>query len=152
MDEGLKWLGRHVSSIKTVLDVGASNGCWTRRCMTHFPQARYVLFEPQPVHHEALDAFEMASGQVTVVKKAVGSCVGHSLFDITDPFGGSLTQNGKADNTIKVELTTIDQSLEEMRIDGPFLMNLDTHGHERSILQGASHTLEHADILIYLSP
>ena len=146
---GLKWLYDHNFHIATILDVGASNGCWSMDCMEFFPDANYVLFEPQPVHSDALDTFSKSSRQsVITVKKAVGSSEGKTFFDATDAFGGALAK-GKADNTIEVELTTIDASVSQLQAKGPFLLKLDTHGFEKGILEGASDTLDQADVLIF---
>ncbi len=148
MREGLQWLSEHNFYVKTVLDVGASNGCWSKKCMDFFPKATYVLFEPQPVHSDALDAFVESCKQTVIpVKKAVGASEGQTLFYAPRPFGGALARR-KADNTIKVGLTTIDASVSQLQIEGPYLLKLDTHGFEKSILEGASNTLEKIDILV----
>lgn len=148
MREGLKWLANQGIHINTVLDVGASNGCWSSECISFYPDAKYVLFEPQPVHSDALDDFATACKQdVFLVKKAVGASEGFTLFDATDPFAGALTEK-EGDNTIKVGLTTIDDALLEINADAPYLLKLDTHGFERSILAGANGTLEKSEVLI----
>ena len=149
MKGGLKWLCSHEGHIKTVLDVGASNGCWSKECMNFFPEANYVLFEPQPVHSDALDSFAKSCKQtVTLIKKAVGASEGHTFFDAADPFGGALARNDEGANTIKVGLTTIDATVSQLEIEGPYLLKLDTHGFEKSILEGARNTLENTDTLI----
>jgi FkbM family methyltransferase len=149
MVAGLEWLSIHGFHIKTVLDVGASNGCWSRECMNFFPEANYVLYEPQPVHSDALDAFAKSCKQpVLLVKKAVGASEGHTLFDASDAFGGKLLRNKKGPSTINVELTTIDASAARLGTEGPYLLKLDTHGYEKSILEGAATILGQAEILI----
>lgn len=40
-------------SVETVIDVGASNGCWSERMMRHFPDAEYLLVEAQAAEHGA---------------------------------------------------------------------------------------------------
>jgi FkbM family methyltransferase len=148
MSVGLEWLSDRDFHINTVLDVGASNGCWSKECMEFFPEATYVLFEPQPVHTEDIEAFVQSCKQKVIpVKKAVGATVGQTLFDASDPFGGALATQ-KADNTIEVSLTTIDASIAQLQLEGPYLLKLDTHGFEKSILDGATLALEKAEILI----
>ena len=148
MPQGIHWLKEHGFSITTVLDVGASDGRWTRDCMEDYPEAKYVLFEPQPVHSQALDDFAASTdGRVVPVKKAVGGEVGTMTFDISDPLGGGpVTDNSSA--VMEVELTTIDATVTEHKLEAPFLLKLDTHGIEKSILQGADQTLEQCEILI----
>ena len=149
MIRGLKWLSSHEFHIKTVLDVGASNGCWSIKCMDFFPEANYVLFEPQPVHSDELDSFAKSCKQtVVLIKKAVGASEGQTFFDALEPFGGALAQNDKVDNTIKVGLTTIDTTASQIQLEGPVLLKLDTHGFEKRILEGAGNTLEKTNILI----
>lgn len=148
MEEGLKWLASQGFLVNTVLDVGASNGCWAKRCMVDFPKADYLLFEPQPVHHQSLDVFRGSVTQkVTLIKKAVGAVEGHTFFDASEPFGGALSSK-ETSSTIKTEVTTIDASLSEQKARGPFLLKLDTHGFEKGILDGAEKTLEECSVLI----
>ena len=45
-------------------------------------------------------------------------------------------------------MTTIDNIIEETKIEGPYLIKLDTHGYERSILKGSLFTLEKTNALI----
>ncbi len=148
MIEGLKSLPSYEIQISTVLDVGASNGCWSKECMNVFPEASYVLFEPQPVHSVELDNFSKSCRQTVIpVKKAVGASEGQTYFDASDPFGGALAPK-ESDNTIKVDLTTIDATISQLQVEGPYLLKLDTHGFEKSILDGASNTLDKAEILV----
>jgi FkbM family methyltransferase len=102
------------------------------------------------LHHEALDAFVSSCQQTVIpVKKAVGASEGqsHFLFDPEDPYSGAITSE-ESENTINVDLTTIDESLSKLQVEGPFLLKLDTHGYERSILKGAAQTLEKTNVLI----
>ena len=87
--------------------------------MKFFPEATYVLYEPQPVHNDALDAFaESCQGPVLLIKKAVGGSEGHTFFDVSDAFGGELRKNSTGASTISVELTTIDASTAQARSRG----------------------------------
>jgi FkbM family methyltransferase len=145
MIDGLKWLGEHIP-IKTVLDVGASNGCWSSECVKFYPESNYVLFEPQPVHNEALDLYSKKTN-VTIIKKAVGDNIGVTFFDAAEPFGGALSEIDGS-RMIQVPLTTIDCTIEELKIEGPYLIKLDTHGYERNILEGSFKTLKNTNALI----
>ena len=147
MQKAMEWLRNNRFDIKTVIDIGASDGQWTRACM-NWLDANYVLFEPQPCHSNALDAFnEEFNGNVTIIKKAAGAKVGKTYFDITDPFGGAL-KNTKSIGAIEVDLTTIDETVREKGIKGPFLLKLDTHGFEVPILEGAEDLLKQCEVLI----
>ena len=97
----LNWLCGNEFHIKTVLDVGASNGCWSKSCMNFFPEAQYALFEPQPVHSDALDSFVKSHKNAVIIKEAVGSSPGQTFFDASDPLGGAIAPNDKPGNTIR---------------------------------------------------
>ena len=148
MTGGLRRLANRGTRFNTVLDVGASDGRWTEQCMEFFPDAKYLLFEPQPVHAPALDAFVGRHREsVVAIKKAVGASEGFTHFDASDPLGGALAEQEGAE-TIQVSLTTLDTAITETGARPPYLLKLDTHGFERSILGGASKTLEHCEALI----
>jgi hypothetical protein len=68
-------------------------------------------------------------------------------FDQEDPYSGIITDQ-ESENTIKVDMVPLDITLSELPVKGPYLIKLDTHGIERSILQGAAQTLEESKILI----
>jgi len=149
MTASLQWLASRNLNIQTILDVGASDGRWSQHCMQFFPAAKYVIFEPQPVHSQALDAFANTSGgKVQVVKKAVGAAEGHTFFDISVPMGGALLKDGNGASALKVEMTTVDTATAELHTAGPYLLKLDTHGFERSILGGSQSTLANSAALI----
>ena len=145
---GLRWLSANGFRVQTVLDVGASDGRWSQSCMQFFPQADYLLFEPQPVHSGSLDAFAgRCSQKVIPIKQAVGAAKGTTFFDASDPFGGVLAEQA-SEKTIEVEVTTIDDCLAELQSADPFLIKLDTHGFEQGILEGADQTLNRTEVLI----
>jgi FkbM family methyltransferase len=148
MLKSIEWLHANHFDVNTVLDVGASDGRWSIDCMKHYNDAYYVLFEPQICHSKALDSMETAySNKVKIVKKAVGLKSGKTNFDISDPFGGAL-RDSKNTNTVEVSLISIDDSLKETGLKGPFLIKLDTHGFEIPIMEGAANTLDECNILI----
>jgi FkbM family methyltransferase len=129
--------------VGSVIDVGASNGSWSRMARRTWPDARFLLIEAQPVHEAAL----RASG-FDFVLAAAGDKPGQIHFDAADPWGGvaSYGHTGKAD--ITVPMTTIDAEVAQRTLPPPYLVKLDTHGFEREILAGAEHTLDGASLLV----
>jgi len=146
MASGLRCLAAIGVEPTLILDVGASDGRWTDLARSIFPNARFALFEPQPVHAVALDAFAAAHPRDVVIRQAVGAKTGTTFFDVSDPFGGALSAEG-APNSIEVRMTTIDASSTADPSDR-VLIKLDTHGFERSILDGAAKTLSQTCALI----
>lgn len=151
METGLAWLGGLGLDVGTVLDVGASDGRWTKQCRVQFPAAQYVLYEPNPVHEAALDELLRTAPHPTFVERAaVGNACGTAPFNISDPFGGGLVDRGSDDDvpTIEVPVVTLDDSVRRLGVPDPYLVKLDTHGFERGILSGARRVLEASAVLI----
>lgn len=148
MEQSLQWIQKNGFSIETILDVGASDGRWSKKTMVLFPGTKIVLFEPQPVHSRNLDDYANSfPGRVIPVKKAVGGDDGLLLFDVSDPFGGGVAKTDSK-KTLQVEQVKLDTCVAELDLKAPFLLKLDTHGFERSILKGAEQTLQKCEVLI----
>jgi len=56
MEAGLSRARARGIEIGTVIDVGASNGCWTELCLKFYPEAFFYLIEAQSLHEPALRA------------------------------------------------------------------------------------------------
>jgi FkbM family methyltransferase len=136
--------------INTIIDVGASNGIWSRSTMDFYPESKYLLVEANPVHAQALDAFSTEKPNAQFVLAAAGDKQGGSIsfsFDKDDPYAGQASYTpGKNSNTIPE--TSIDFEVDARKMKGPYLMKLDTHGFELPIFNGASATLAKTEIII----
>lgn len=146
----LRWLRDQNILINTVIDVGASNGSWSRLCMKAvFPSAHYLLIEPNSVHQKSLADFARANQRVQICAKAASSFSGQTgfRFSVDDPLAGALTE-GHDDQATPVPCTTIDCEVRGRSLSGPYLIKLDTHGYEKEILTGAGDTLSNTSVLI----
>jgi FkbM family methyltransferase len=146
----LRWLRTQDISVSTVIDVGASNGSWSRLCMkAGFPSADYLLIEPNSVHQKLLADFARANQRVQICAKAASSFSGQTgfRFSADDPLAGALTERHD-DQATAVPCTTIDCEVRDRALSGPYLIKLDTHGYEKEILTGAGATLINTSVLI----
>ncbi|MEM1288292.1 MAG: FkbM family methyltransferase [Pseudomonadota bacterium] len=137
--------------IETVIDVGASDGRWSRSLSATFPQATYFLVEAQECHLPGLHAFKADFPHSDFVLAAAGDQEGEIFFDASDPFGGVASHEqmgGDERKVVRVPVTTIDHEVKARSLAGPFLIKLDTHGFEVPILSGASETLAQASAVI----
>jgi FkbM family methyltransferase len=148
MRSGLASLQRSGIIPATVLDVGASDGQWSELARQFFPNATYVLFEPQPVHAAALERYLAKYPATTrVLRKAVGRATGSTYFEASHPFGGALAHQ-PGHNVIEVPMVSLDDAVAELQPNPPYLIKLDTHGYEHSILDGASKSLRQTNALV----
>lgn len=132
---------------RTIIDVGASDGIWSLRARRHFPEARFVLFEPLEERQAALAALRKRHG-FEIVSAVAGDSAGTAAFTIDPDLDGSGVAAPGAAGTRTVPQTTIDETLARLACPGPYLLKLDTHGYEVPVLTGASATLAQTSLLI----
>lgn len=136
-------------NVATVIDVGASDGRWSREIMCYFPSAKYLLIEAQKHAHGAgLQRFKSEHPSVVYEICAAGDSEGEIHFDASDPLGGQAARIAFSANDITVPMNTVDNLVRRYGFQGPFLLKLDTHGFEVPILEGARDTLSKASMLI----
>lgn len=134
--------------VNTVIDVGASDGSWTRDCMKCFPDAHYLLIEAQQPHKPSLDLFSKDKPNVDYILAAAGRKDGKIYFDNSSLFGGLASEAPLEGSSIEVDVVSIDAEIQRRNLKGPFLVKLDTHGFEVPILEGAEKTLKEASLVI----
>ncbi len=134
--------------LRTVIDIGASDGRWSEQAMAYLPQCAYLLIEAQDVHEAALRRFCREHSQAQFTLAAAGDGSGQIYFKANRPFGGQASHTPSAEHNITVRMTSVDEEVRSRRLTGPFLLKLDTHGFEVPILQGARETLEQTEIVI----
>jgi len=135
-------------NIKTIIDIGASNGSWTKSIMDVFPESDYFLIEANMYHKNELEKFTKDNNNVKYILAAAGDKVGEIYFDNSDPFGGLALYEKPEGPFTTVPLVTVDQCIYENELKGPFLLKLDTHGFEVPIFNGSEKMLKETNIII----
>lgn len=136
-------------SIRQVVDVGASDGKWTRECLEVFPDARYLLVEPQPVHLAALRDLQAEQPNVQVWQGALGSR--SAKLDLRvhgDQSSFLASESFPTDQAQRVEVRTLDSFLGVELLHPPDLIKADVQGYELEVLRGAGKCLENAKLLL----
>jgi FkbM family methyltransferase len=144
----LQRLQRRNIAINTVVDVGASDGQWSREMLKVYPNARYLCIEAQGAHEAALRSFVRHSPNVEYVISAAGATKGEVYFDNRTLFGGAASNKPFEKDCESVPMTTIDFEVNKRNLPPPYLIKLDTHGFESEILAGAERTLSSVDVLV----
>jgi FkbM family methyltransferase len=134
-------------NLLTVIDIGASDGRWSKALMRHLPTARYLLVEAQTAHREGLKGLCKQIPTCEYILAAAGEQPGEIYFDASDPFGGQASSVKRPDD-ILVPVTTIDHEVYTHSLAGPILLKFDTHGFELPILRGAVKTLENTEVIV----
>jgi len=150
MTFALRRLSAQGFTFSTILDVGASDGKWTKDVLTIFPEAQYLLFEPLAERSRELELLRESFSNVDFVLAAVGSAPGEVELFVTEDLDGSralLDHETNAANR-KVPLVTIDHAIGARKLPPAYLLKLDVHGYELPILSGAAATLHQTRIVI----
>lgn len=147
MDEALRRARMRGLQIRTVIDVGASDGSWSLLAKNHFPDARFLLFEPLAERREALEALRQRLG-FDYLTAAAGARRGEVVLAVDPGLDGSSVVTAGASGGRTVPVETVDTAVAERRLPGPFCLKLDTHGYELPILEGATAVMAQASLLI----
>jgi len=141
-------------SFQTVIDVGASDGQWVLPFLENFPEAHAHLLEPKEHHAPRLQELCSSHENMTYTQKVASDAPGTLKFyePPSDPFGGRSMKgvgipSHMESHVIELPATSIDEEVERLSLKGPFVVKLDTHGHELPILEGAKKTLEQSNVV-----
>jgi len=147
MDGVLRRARQRGAYFGTIIDVGASDGSWSRRAQHFFPEAAFLLFEPLAEHQPALQR-AAAARQWQIVAAAAGAAPGEVAFAVDPGLDGSGVAAPGTAGTRRVPVETVDSAIAKRALTGPYCLKLDTHGYEIPILEGAIRTLAATELLI----
>lgn len=135
----------------TIIDVGVCDG--TPELYDAFPDAHLLLIDPLEEAAKRMDA-QLQGRRGWSVNVAVSDQPGQARLGISaDHSGASLHERPLGSllapvRTSKVDLDTLDNVVKRHKAPGPYMVKIDTEGHELHVLRGATHTLARATSLI----
>lgn len=135
-------------TVRSIIDVGASDGRWSLAARRFFPNAACLLVEAQSTHEPALRKHCVRERGMEYVLCAAGPCRGTVRFDVSDPFGGQASPDASGGQIKELPQRSIDELVQEHHLQPPFLLKLDTHGYEIPILDGSSETLRQCSLVM----
>lgn len=149
---------QHAASIgfspKVIFDGGGFDGKWCLQVSKIFPDAEFVMFEPNPtMKARIIDRTAPIKSKVKLVQKALSDKAGKAQFNVWDDSksdaGASLLEHvkGSAATTFEVDLVRIDDVAEDTG-KWPDLIKVDLQGAEAPALRGATKALQKAEMVI----
>lgn len=138
----------HGFPVAGVVDIGASDGRWSRKTMAYFPKAKFLAVEPLEERSAALEALKAEKPNFDFAIAAAGSGKAKEVsLNVSPDLDGS-TVDGDGGEARTVRSATLDELVVERSLPGPYLVKFDTHGFEDEILQGAEKTLAQTSVII----
>ncbi|TKB26461.1 FkbM family methyltransferase [Desulfopila sp. IMCC35006] len=148
MSSGLQRIIDHGIDVKSIIDIGASDGKWSMNALPCFPDAQFHAIEPLEEREEALQYLRKKHKRFDYELCVAGNTNNEQvLLNVAKDLDGS-TVGGRGGSQRYVKQITIDSLVRSKKISGPFLMKFDTHGYELPILEGAKETLLSTNIII----
>ena len=138
---------RHKFEIRTVIDIGASNGKWSLEAMKEFKDASFFAIEPLRERSKALEDCKRNHQRFDYELCAAGESNGDVTLNVMGDLDGS-TVDGEGGEQRVVPVKAVDAIVSSKNLKGPFLLKFDTHGYEIPILNGAVETISKTNVVI----
>lgn len=144
---------------KTILDVGAYKGLFSKAAHRIFPEAKIIAFEPLidcfnevALLKESIKNFECFN--IALSNKKERSVIhrssfagSSSLLAMSDVHKNAFPDTaGEVVENISTEL--LDNILRDRQIDAPIMLKIDVQGYENFVLEGAKETLKKCNCII----
>lgn len=151
----LKNMKNHGFDPKVILDGGAHLGKWSESMSSMYPDAEYLIVEPNPaVSKKIEERINPAGIKYNLIKKALGPEKGETFLNVweeadTKLVGSSICGHFRDEEPKKVacEVIDLDSIADEFNVT-PDLVKLDLQGYELEALKGATKVLEKAECFL----
>lgn len=147
-------LKRFGFSPRQVLDVGANHGNWTRVALNYFPDADFVLIEPQDHLKVHVQDLIDAGKKVRWIHAGVADKSGKMPFYIAsrDDSSSFIPREKEAQSTItsetEVDVLTLDDLVSTYHLPIPDMVKIDAEGFDLKAMQGASALIGKTEVFL----
>mgnify|MGYP001263629321 CR=1 FL=1 len=137
-------------SPRNIVDVGAYEGAWTRKCATLFPDADYLMVEAMPKKKEQLERVSREHRIKSQVAIAVlGSGDGQEVyFSELETASSVLEENETQHQRVLRKTRSLDRIVQEAGFNEIDLLKLDVQGYELEVLKGFGEHIKKTEVII----
>jgi FkbM family methyltransferase len=138
---------------RTIIDVGAHVGDWTRTVRRTFPDAAILMVEADPERRPALERVKQElRGPIDFHIAVLGALEKEAVpfYRMSSGAGSSVLeeQTTFSREIVTLPMTTLDRLVHDRRLQGPFLLKLDVQGYELEVLRGAKAILADVEAIL----
>lgn len=137
-------------SPQTIFDVGAYKGDFAKTCLSIWPKANIVCFEPLESKVRILKSWSEKESRVKVIQGLLGSKdVENVKFNMNETASSVLDERDSTNFEVAhLPMRKLDTCIEEFKLNPPNLLKIDTQGYEFQILEGILKNLMHVEVVI----
>jgi len=145
-------LNRYGFSPRYIVDVGANQGRWTREAFAYFPEASFLLVEPQNHLKVHVQDLLQRGSKFQWIGEGVSDCAGRLALtiapdDVSSNFGMSAKQAAVFGyRQALVDVRTLNEIIASVDFPAPDMVKIDAEGFDLKVLGGASDLLGKTDI------
>lgn len=135
---------------KTIFDIGAFEGNFSKLCLDLWKDTNIVCFEPLKEKYENLEKWSETENRIKVIHGLLGAEDRDNVkFNESESASSVLDEYISQDfKTEYHKMRTLDTCITEFALNPPNLVKVDTQGYEYEILQGLMGHLDKVDIII----
>lgn len=146
-------LSSAIPHVRTVVDVGAAFGDFSRISAARYPKANYLMVEPVEEYGPFLEAVSHEIPHARVVAAAASDRAGPLVLNVhRDLLGSSLfleNEETSVDGAPRtVPAVRIDDVVQEHGLEGPYILKADVQGAELKVLEGARELVAEAALIL----
>lgn len=139
---------------KLIVDIGANHGTWTRQTLNVFPDAEYILIEPQEWLEKSIEDLKIKN-KIKFFPLGLGNKIEVLDFKINQSDDSSSFKPMNNDikgyefiDSIPVQMKTLDSFLLDEKLPIPNLIKIDAEGLDLEVLEGALSVLGKTEVIL----
>lgn len=138
---------------RTILDIGAHQGSWSKLVRQIWPESTIFMIEANTDHKQELQQVAWTNGfEIALLgekaKKAVDYYASTSAFDTGNSIFREQTSFFDNCEIRKLPMVTLDSIVKKRNLKNIDFIKLDTQGSELNILKGAKKTILHTEFIL----
>ncbi len=137
-----------------IFDVGANRGLWSALLLEALGAQQCSIFQIEPLNYCQVILSSQNLPRTTLIRAAVGETPGFATLYSPDAWSPVASLHPRRESYLqgykfseeKVRVTTIDEIIDQYKLDMVDFMKLDIEGHELAALHGAQESLKYRRI------